>query len=82
MDGNPDDASGWKNKFKKAVDINKQLVPLKMTMLLYYGGNYSIKFDEMPVRFFLHLFVNMLLYSCVTVFAIHDASNDPSGSQH
>jgi hypothetical protein len=40
MDGNPDDASGWKNKFKKAVAINKQLVPLKMTMLLYYGGNF------------------------------------------
>jgi hypothetical protein len=40
MDGNPDDASGWKNKFKKAISINKQLVPLKMTMLLYYGGNF------------------------------------------
>lgn len=39
MDGNPDDASGWKNKLKQAVAVNKPLVPLKLTMLLYYGGN-------------------------------------------
>ncbi len=39
MDGKPDDAAGWGNRFKQAVAINKQLVPLKITMLLYYGGN-------------------------------------------
>jgi hypothetical protein len=37
FNGNPDNASGWKNKLKQAVAvINKQLVPLKLTMLLYY----------------------------------------------
>jgi hypothetical protein len=35
MDGNPDNDSGWKNKLKQAVAVNKQLVPLKLTMLLY-----------------------------------------------
>lgn len=38
MDGKPDDATGWGNKFKQAIAINKQLVPLKLTMLLYYGA--------------------------------------------
>jgi hypothetical protein len=36
FNGNPDNASGWKNKLKQAVAVNKQLVPLKQTMLLYY----------------------------------------------
>jgi hypothetical protein len=47
MDGNPDDASGWKTKLKQAVAVNKQLVPLKLTMLLYYGGN------QFPTQFIL-----------------------------
>lgn len=42
MDGKPDDATGWGNKFKQAIAINKQLVPLKLTMLLYYGGNFEL----------------------------------------
>jgi hypothetical protein len=81
MDGNPDDASGWKNKLKQAVAVNKQLVPLKLTMLLYYGGN------QFPTQFIsifnISLYkIRLLNSSRVAVFAVHDPSNDPGGSQH
>lgn len=44
MDGNPDDVTGWR-KLKQAMSVNRQLLPLKMTMLLYYGGTYKIKYN-------------------------------------
>jgi hypothetical protein len=54
MDGNPDDDSGWKNKLKQAVAVNKQLVPLKLTMLLYYGGNqFTTQFNPFSTFSFL-----------------------------
>lgn len=40
MDGKPNDNTGW-SKFKQATTINKPLVPLKLTMLLYYGGKFK-----------------------------------------
>jgi hypothetical protein len=35
-----EDVSEWK-KLKKSLTVNKPLVPLKLTMLLYYGGKES-----------------------------------------
>ena len=35
-----EDVSEWK-KLKKTLTVNKPLVPLKLTMLLYYGGKES-----------------------------------------
>jgi hypothetical protein len=67
MDGNPDDASGWKTKLKQAVAVNKQLVPLKLTMLLYYGGN---QFPLQMIFHFQHLtpfdsFIKFQLCRCI-----------------
>lgn len=33
--------SEW-TKLKKTLTVNKPLIPLKLTMLLYYGGNITV----------------------------------------
>lgn len=45
MDDEADDVSEWK-KLKKTLTVNKPLIPLKLTMLLYYGGNLMVRFNE------------------------------------
>lgn len=39
MDEDSEAVSEWK-KLKKTLTVNKPLIPLKLTMLLYYGGKF------------------------------------------
>jgi hypothetical protein len=44
MDDEADDVSEWK-KLKETLTVNKPLIPLKLTMLLYYGGNLVVRLN-------------------------------------
>ena len=43
MEDEAEDVSEWK-KLKKTLTVNKPLIPLKLTMLLYYGGKLAESF--------------------------------------
>ena len=77
MDGNPNDVAGWR-KLKHAMSVNRQLLPLKMTMLLYYGG--------ILIKYITHLnkSTNLLTptYSCVAILTVHDITDDSSRFEH
>ena len=40
MDDETEEVTEW-TKLKKSLVVNKPLIPLKLTMLLYYGGNFD-----------------------------------------
>lgn len=42
MEDDTEEVTEW-TKLKKSLTVNKPLIPLKLTMLLYYGGNILVQ---------------------------------------
>lgn len=70
-----EEVSEWR-KLKQSLTVNKMLIPLKLTMLLYYGGK-SFIITEQGHTF--DCFNARLNGSCVRFPSVPDATDGPSG---